>query len=209
MLIGWATPFNIRSAIGKFSRFVGEELRSRGHDVRIIRVETGPELELDPLETSLEIVSAENVDVAALDTLVLNFGNHAPYHAQVVSLLGARPPLGIFHDAEMRDFAWGLQYRHGIDIPQLEGCDGIDNGAIDLVAPAARPLLGLLRRCAGAPLSMVRITGKRSQIIAQDRSKSFRSAILTTASRVNLRCHEKGGGYLSLASLTNTSSHAE
>ena len=150
MLIGWATPFNIRSAIGKFSRFVGEELRSRGHDVRIIRVETGPELELDPLETSLEIVSAENVDVAALDTLVLNFGNHAPYHAQVVSLL-ARPPLGIFHDAEMRDFAWGLQYRHGIDIPHLEGCDGIDNGAIDLVAPAARPLLGsLASMCWGA-----------------------------------------------------------
>lgn len=142
MLIGWATPFNVRSAIGKFSRFVAEELSARGHEVRIIRLETGPELKLDALETSLELVPAQNADLADLDRLVVNFGNHAPYHAQSVSLLARRPPLGIFHDAEMRDFEWGLRYRHGIEVPRLEGCSGTDERPTDLVNPVARPLLG-------------------------------------------------------------------
>lgn len=146
MLIGWATPFNIRSAIGKFSRFVGEELHSRGHDVTIIRVETGPELALDPLQTDLPIVSADEVDVGEFDALVVNFGNHAPYHSQAVSLLARRPSLSIFHDAEMRDFEWGLRQRHGVVIPRLEGIgtSETDCSAADLVAPAAQPLLGAL-----------------------------------------------------------------
>lgn len=144
MLIGWATPFNIRSAIGKFSRFVGEELSSRGYDVAFIRIESGPELELPALETELPILSAESANLEALDHLVVNFGNHAPYHAQSVSLLARRAPLAIFHDAEMRDFEWGLRNRHGVDVPRLHGSGAVDPRGSDIVAPAARSLLGTL-----------------------------------------------------------------
>lgn len=152
MLIGWATPFNYRSAIGKFSRAVCEELSERGHEVTIVRLETGPELTLEALDTTLPSVSAENVDIDAFDKIVVNFGNHAPYHSQCVSLIARRAPLGIFHDAEMRDFEWGLQGRHGVGIPRLPGYSMNAAGVIgDLVAAEARPLLAsLAAMCWGA-----------------------------------------------------------
>jgi len=153
MLIAWATPFNYRSAIGKFSRAVAEELEHRGHEVAMVRLETGPELDLAPLATKLPVVSAHEVDIDSFDEVVVNFGNHAPYHSQCLSILARRPPLGIFHDAEFRDFEWGLRQRHRIDIPRLIGIS--DNGELpsedELVAPEGRPLLGsLAAMCWGA-----------------------------------------------------------
>lgn len=153
MLIGWATPFNYRSAIGKFSRAVAEELRERGHEPVIVRLETGSELALSELETDLPVVCAQDVATDSFDQLVVNFGNHAPYHSQCVSLLAARSPLGVFHDAELRDFEWGLCHRHGIEIPRLHGERPVERTASrgELVAPEARPLLGAMAAmCWGA-----------------------------------------------------------
>lgn len=146
MRIGWATPFNVRSAIGKFSRFVCEELRRRGHEVEIIRVESGGELGMPPLDCELSVVSAAECPVEDYDLLVVNFGNNGPYHAQVLSLIGRRAPLGIFHDMELRDLELGVQYRHGLSFPRLIGNeeDKGEQNAEDLVDPAARPLLGAL-----------------------------------------------------------------
>ncbi len=146
MRIGWATPFNIRSAIGKFSRIVCEELQARGHEVEVIRVETGIERELEGLECDLPVVDAAGSAVGDYDALIVNFGNHAPYHAQVVSLLAERAPLGIFHDMEMRDFGWGLEHRHGMHLPHLLGVEDelADNDLSDMVNSDARPLLATL-----------------------------------------------------------------
>lgn len=146
MLIGWATPFNVRSAIGKFSLFVCDELRARGHDVEIIRIEGGPELHIEPFACKFPIVDAPDCDVRAYDVLVANFGNHAPYHAQILSLIAQRAPLGIFHDIEMRHFEAGMQHRHDVHLPRLPGIDQqlASAGHQDLVDPAARPLLATL-----------------------------------------------------------------
>ncbi len=146
MRIGWATPFNVRSAIGKFSRAVGEELDARGHEVEIIRVESGDELELEGVDCDLPIVDAASCNVDDYDVLIVNFGNHAPYHAQVGALLAQRAPLGIFHDMEMRDFEWGLLHRHSLRFPRLVGVEAELKGESlsDLVDPEARPTLATL-----------------------------------------------------------------
>lgn len=146
MRVGWATPFNVRSAIGKFSLFVCEELRTRGHEIEIIRVESGPELEMDALNSDFSVTDAGACNVHHYDALVANFGNHAPYHAQVLRLLAQRAPLGIFHDIEMRHFEWGLQEWHRMSVPRLIGVEQekAEEGHDDLVDPAARPLLASL-----------------------------------------------------------------
>ncbi|GAA4005788.1 glycosyltransferase [Sphingomonas humi] len=153
MLIGWATPFNYRSAIGKFSLSVANELVERGHEVVILRTETGPELELAPLKSDLQVVSCHEADFSRFDELVMNFGNHAPYHSQCIPVLGERAPFGIFHDAEMKDFAWGLAHRHGLNLPSLPGYDGAtetwEEGS--LVSPGSAPLLAsMAAMCWGA-----------------------------------------------------------
>ncbi len=153
MNIGWATPFNHRSAIGRFSRFVCDELRKQGHKVTVIRIEYGEALEMEALASDLPVVTAELADVAGFDKLIVNVGNHAPYHAELISLFTQRAPIGIFHDAEMRDFEWGLQHRYGFAIPRLEGSEATDRegSSQDLVALEARPLLGALAAmCSGA-----------------------------------------------------------
>lgn len=146
MRIGWATPFNIRSAIGRFSQIVCEELVARGHEVEVIRVESGSELELPVIPSDLVVTEAAECDPQSYDVLIVNFGNHAPYHAKVLKLLAERPPLAIFHDAEMRDFAWGMLHRHGIAIPLAPGMEHeqLTDSRDDLVQPSARPLLGTL-----------------------------------------------------------------
>jgi glycosyltransferase involved in cell wall biosynthesis len=141
--IAWASPFNVQSAIGKFSKMVVEELHDRGHKVDVVRIESGPELELPQLDSDLRVIDAPDCLVGNYDVLVVNFGNHAPYHAQSIALAAARAPLGIFHDMEMRDFEWGLADRHKIDLPTLDGAatELADRETGDLVHPDARPLL--------------------------------------------------------------------
>jgi glycosyltransferase involved in cell wall biosynthesis len=146
MRIGWATPFNVRSAIGKFSRIVCEELQFRGHEIDIIRIESGAELDYDVLEFDGEVSVSAAADVDRYDALVVNFGNHAPYHAGMLDLFGRRPPLGIFHDMEMRDFEWGMTHRHAMTIPRLIGVgqELAASNHSDMVDPANRPLLATL-----------------------------------------------------------------
>ena len=146
MRIGWATPFNVRSAIGKFSWIVCEELQSRGYEIEIIRIESGAELDFEELASDLPVVNAADCDADGYDTLIVNFGNHTPYHAQILTLIAKRAPIGIFHDMEMRDFDWGLVHRHGLHLPRLFGVEQELAGAglSDIVDPDARPILATL-----------------------------------------------------------------
>lgn len=146
MRIGWATPFNVRSAIGKFSQIVCEELSARGNDVEIIRLESGEELDLQPLDSNLFVIDADQCDAADYDRLIVNLGNHAPYHAQIVALMAQRAPLGIFHDMEMRDFEWGMAHRHSLRLPRLLGLEEelADKTWSDMVHVDARPILATL-----------------------------------------------------------------
>lgn len=146
MHIAWASPFNFQSAIGKFSKMVGEELQVRGHDVTVVRIEAGPELDLPAAESTLRVINAAECRADDFDVLVVNFGNHAPDHAQAIALAAQRSPLGIFHDMEMRDFEWGLADRHQMKLPLLHGVqeDLALEELSDMVHSDARPLLATL-----------------------------------------------------------------
>jgi len=146
MRIGWATPFNTRSAIGRFSKFVCDELVARGHDIDVIRTEGADELKLEPLPSTLRVITTADSDVDDYDVLIANFGNHAPFHAALLDLIVKRAPIAIFHDAEMRDFEWGMLQTHGIAIPLAPGIaeEQLAEDEENIVDPFARPLLGTL-----------------------------------------------------------------
>jgi Glycosyltransferase len=139
--VGWATPFNTRSAIGKFSKVVCDELCSRGYDVEIIRIEAPSELAWEALDSSYPVKTSAAVDLEVYDLVVVNFGNHSPYHRQSLDLISKRSVLAIFHDAEMRDFAWGMMDRHSLAVPLLPAIALDEPGAVDLVDAEAKPLL--------------------------------------------------------------------
>lgn len=146
MHIGWATPFHSRSAIGRFSQIVCEELVARGNEIDVIRIESDGELESEPLPTLCKVINAADCNVDAYDVLIANFGNHSPYHAALPSLAVKRAPIAIFHDAEMRDFEWGMLQTSGIAIPLAPGIreEELAHDDEDIVDPLARPLLGTL-----------------------------------------------------------------
>lgn len=143
MRILWATPFNVKSAIALFSRGVCAELSQRGFDIQIKRLESGREAALPPLACDLPILAPDAPVPAGIDLVIINYGNHAPYHAGALPLAAAFPALAIFHDAEMRDFAWGMADRHGTIVPLLPGApaEALYDEHFDLVAPEARPML--------------------------------------------------------------------
>lgn len=147
MNILWLTPINVRSAIGIFSLEVCNELRARGHHVRIMRIESGPEADLPCLPGDIEILTPASGVPHDVDLIVINYGNHAPYHAGALKIAAEHPALAIFHDAEMRHFEWGMVDRHSLALPRM-GTDTIstlnEDPPEDLVDPGSRPILELL-----------------------------------------------------------------
>ncbi|RVT39822.1 glycosyltransferase family 4 protein [Sphingobium algorifonticola] len=139
----WATPFNVKSAIGTFSSEVCNELMRRGYSIQIMRIESGTEAALPALPIDALVWGSDDPIPLDIDLVVINYGNHAPYHAGALRLAAAYPALSIFHDAEMRHFAAGMIERHQIHVPSLYGPSGKDPHGLDfdLVDPDARPLL--------------------------------------------------------------------
>jgi glycosyltransferase involved in cell wall biosynthesis len=155
MRILWVTPFNTRSAIGTYSREVCEELVSRGHDIRIMRVESGAEAHWPPISTTIPILGPDDAIPTDVDLVIVNYGNHAPYHAGTLRIAAERPAIAVFHDAEMRHFEWGMRDRHQILIPTVMGEDVLQKMVaekIDMVDPDARPLLTTLSAMASGAI---------------------------------------------------------
>lgn len=149
--IAWATPINRRSAIGNFSILVTEELARRGYKVTIVRTESGDDLVSEPLPTALPVVSAEDCAFESFDLTFVNIGNYAPYHSQIVSVFARHAPIGIFHDAQMCDFAWEMAERHGLDLVTLPHFAEQASAKRSLVGSESRPVLATLASmCAGA-----------------------------------------------------------
>ncbi len=143
MRILWATPFNIRSAIATFSVEVCDELFRRGYDVHVLRIEDQIAAAL-PEQTCLAPVMPVGTGVPLdVDLAIINYGNHAPYHAGALALAVDRPALAIFHDAEMRHYIYGMEHQHGVKLPLLAGASEVElrPDGFDLVDPASRPLL--------------------------------------------------------------------
>jgi len=111
--IGWATPFNVRSAIAKYSRDLCVELSLRGAKIEILRTETGEGAKFDVLPTKLALHSADHFDDATLrrrfDLCVVNIGDHFPFHYHALDLMLQRPSVAIFHDASVVNLINGLR----------------------------------------------------------------------------------------------------
>ncbi len=143
MHILWATPFNVKSAIATFSREVCTELSRRGHDVQILRTEGGSAAALPAIACDLPVLRPDTPIPADVDLIVINYGNHAPYHAGALALAASVPALAIFHDAEMRDYFGGMVHRYGTAVPLLPGSpkEALYDDHFDLVAAEARLVL--------------------------------------------------------------------
>jgi len=147
MNILWLTPFTAKSAIGVFSREVCYELRGRGHQVRVMRTDSLPSADLLDHSGEIEVLMPDASIPPDVDLIVINYGNHAPYHAAALRIAADVPAFAIFHDAEMRHFEAGVINLHGVAIPRLAS-DTIPSLHIepcpDLVNAASRPILEML-----------------------------------------------------------------
>ncbi|MCA9107053.1 MAG: glycosyltransferase family 4 protein [Planctomycetales bacterium] len=111
MRILWITPVGAHSAIAFFSELVVERLVANGCDVSVAASESAFDERDRRRFFDLPIVSASRSLVLAetYDLIVANFGDHFPNHALSIEALDRPLVLGIFHDADMSNFANGMR----------------------------------------------------------------------------------------------------
>lgn len=100
--IGWASPWNMQSAVARFGIAVTTELITRGHSVDILRTEVDTYRELPVLPHDGVLRNLAELSPMALrqeyDVVIVNLGNHYGFHG---AGLRALPQLGavvILHD---------------------------------------------------------------------------------------------------------------
>ena len=107
--IAWATPWNERSAIARFSASVCAALAAQGHRPEVVRIEVGEAARLPPLESAFLVHAPGALPPGALvgefDAVVVNLGNHYPFHGLAPALLARAPSVAVLHDASMGHFA--------------------------------------------------------------------------------------------------------
>ncbi len=107
MRILWATPFNVKSAIARYSRLVTDEIAARGHTVELLRLEDKATSTLDILDSELTVHAADTLKPARLrgyDVCVVNFGDYLSFHAGALALASSVPAVAVLHDANMENF---------------------------------------------------------------------------------------------------------
>lgn len=167
MRLAWATPWNQRSAIGRGNAAVAEVLARRGHVVEVIQLE--PEPPADPIPTALPVRHWRDLDLTRLkrdyDAVAVHFGDHFPFHAGALPLIGAAPAVGVFHDLCMYNFfnGWVAGRGGGAELhddeivatygkPARAWAEEARSGRLDLGEITARtPMVEwIARHCAGA-----------------------------------------------------------
>src|SRR5262249_41446087 len=113
MKIAWGTPYNTRSAIGRFSRLVAEALIRHDHQVTIVRSEAQDLFNVSDVLPGTEVIRWDEVCYAPefwseFDAMVYNVGDNYTFHAGVIELLQRYPGVVIFHDYFLLDLfcAW-------------------------------------------------------------------------------------------------------
>ncbi len=135
MRVAWATPWNAQSAIARFSASVCDALATAGHRVEIVRTETGEGARLPSLAAPFPVhapgVLRPEELATGFDAVIVNLGNHYPFHGAAPALLPATPSTAVLHDASMEHFA--QEWRHAPD-PEPP------HGVLDQVVRAGAPL---------------------------------------------------------------------
>lgn len=99
MKIGWATPFNPKSAIARFSADVTRELLALGHEVSVIRSETGDALAQSPLATEAPVLTwKKKWSADQFDIIAFNIGDNYLFHGGLLQRIPTIRAVGIFHD---------------------------------------------------------------------------------------------------------------
>ena len=115
----WAGPWNERSSIGLFGTEIVRELVGRGHYVEVLRTEVGPDLLLPPRPAPGPVHAVGPQSITGLmrefDGVIVNLGNHYPFHGAAVPILQETAPLVILHDAWMGHFVEGWRNAAGDD----------------------------------------------------------------------------------------------
>ena len=106
MRIAWFSPFDSRSAIGRYSRFAVEEL-GRHHEIDVFVVQKE---DLQPTRVQPIFYSKPEDVVDKLkeyDLTVYNMGDYAPYHAAIYEVLRCHRGVVICHDLCLQNFFRG------------------------------------------------------------------------------------------------------
>jgi glycosyltransferase involved in cell wall biosynthesis len=117
MRIGWATPWNERSAIAHAADDVARELTALGHAITIIRTETEKGLELPSRPSQWPVRLLAEVSDAHLDrdfdVVVAHIGDYVDFHGPLISRISRLGCVGIFHDAYLADLVGSWAHRSG------------------------------------------------------------------------------------------------
>ncbi len=112
MKIAWFTPFSVKSAIGKYSRIVTEEL-AKTHEVHLWVADTD-----ERLTTSLKVIPFSDEleygdTLSGYDYCVYNLGNYLEFHKKIFNLSQRHPGIVILHDFVMHHFFAGYYFGQG------------------------------------------------------------------------------------------------
>ncbi len=132
MRILWLTPTGERSAIGRASVLVIDELVKQGHDVVVVSSQTEPphkahEFLARTFPSVPQFVEQESV--RDFDAIVAHFGDHFPNHAGCLHFLNHPRLIGVFHDADMSNFGNGF-FAFGSDLLPTVPQSALTRGAI-------------------------------------------------------------------------------
>jgi glycosyltransferase involved in cell wall biosynthesis len=116
MRILWGTPYNVKSAIARYSRMATRALVARGHAVDILRLEDETAAAFEVLDHDLPVHTPRALELARLrrdyDVCVVNYGDYLSFHAGALELAAAAPAVAVFHDANMENFLAGACQLH-------------------------------------------------------------------------------------------------
>lgn len=106
MRIAWFTPFNAKSAIGRYSKCATEALS------KYIEVVLFLEPQQEMHQTQLPVVyyrDGQDISdvLATYDLIVYNMGDHCQYHKSIYNVMQKHPGLVIAHDICMHHFFHG------------------------------------------------------------------------------------------------------
>ena len=117
--LAWAGPWNGQSAIATFGVLVVEALAALGHQVEVLRTETGAELLLLPCPAPGRVAPVAEWPLAEVingfDGIIVNLGDHYGFHGGAMPLLRETAPLVVLHDAIMDGFTHNWRQASGAD----------------------------------------------------------------------------------------------
>lgn len=117
MKVAWFTPFNKKSAIGKYSKLAVEAL-SQSIEVDLF-VYVEDEKDADSMEihqTSVPVKFYDSLNVlgklSEYDICIYNMGDNSEYHSMVYDVFLNHPGIIIAHDVSLHNFARGYYICH-------------------------------------------------------------------------------------------------